>query len=633
MADQIPVRARFSGLDVVALQEFEPSDTIALSLISGFAAGVTTELGNNSISTLADVDVPAPANNEVLTFNTVSGNWEASISPGSSAAVWGNITGTLSAQTDLQLALNGKAALVHTHVEADITDLQSYLLNINSESINELSDVIITGASNTDVLQYNGSDWVNVSVGTVGITDHTLLTNIGTNTHAQIDTHIADSTVHFTEASISITESQISDLGNYEPANANIQSHIADSTVHFTEASIDHTSITNIGSNTHAQIDTHISDANIHYSDAPSDAQDYVRNNNTWVTATYATFGEYSGVFDASLGSFPSTTNQGDWFNVTVAGTVGGQAFAIGDILIATIDNPSTTTFAANWTLVPNVSVTDHTLLTNIGTNTHAQIDTHIADATIHFTQAAISITESQISDLQSYLLDITGESINDLSDVNVVGVTNGQTLTYNNGTGNWEAVTPTVSDEQVKVSANDTTAGYLDSKITAGNGIILTENNDGGNEDLAVAASVYIDTIGANPMPVYADTSRSNKVVSVETATYSWEENALGNLDWVRMGNASDAQSGYVVPFNGTIVSSAMQCENTNGNTKDIDLYINGTNIGSVGQFTGAGEQTDVTTTLNIDFTAGDKLRLRAGATGGQILDTNIQLRAKWRI
>lgn len=39
---------------------------------------------------------------------------------------WGEITGTLSAQTDLQSALDAKAASSHTHTEADITDLGDY---------------------------------------------------------------------------------------------------------------------------------------------------------------------------------------------------------------------------------------------------------------------------------------------------------------------------------------------------------------------------------------------------------------------------------------------------------------------------------------------------------------------------
>lgn len=45
--------------------------------------------------------------------------------PGGSA--WGSITGTLSAQTDLQTALNGKAAVAHTHAIADVTGLQAAL--------------------------------------------------------------------------------------------------------------------------------------------------------------------------------------------------------------------------------------------------------------------------------------------------------------------------------------------------------------------------------------------------------------------------------------------------------------------------------------------------------------------------
>lgn len=45
-------------------------------------------------------------------------------------------------------------------------------------------------------------------------------------------------------------------------------------------------------------------------------------------------------------------------------------------------------------------------------------------------------------------------------------------------------------TDETAKVSANDTTAGYLNGKLVAGSGISLTENNNGGNETLGIAVS-----------------------------------------------------------------------------------------------------------------------------------------------
>jgi hypothetical protein len=42
---------------------------------------------------------------------------------------------------------------------------------------------------------------------------------------------------------------------------------------------------------------------------------------------------------------------------------------------------------------------------------------------------------------------------------------------------------------EKAKVSSNDTTAGYLNGKLVAGDNITLTEVGDGGNETLSIAA------------------------------------------------------------------------------------------------------------------------------------------------
>ena len=50
---------------------------------------------------------------------------------------------------------------------------------------------------------------------------------------------------------------------------------------------------------------------------------------------------------------------------------------------------------------------------------------------------------------------------------------------------------TDTDTDELAAVSANDTTPGYLNGKLVAGANITLTENNDGGDETLTVAATV----------------------------------------------------------------------------------------------------------------------------------------------
>jgi len=84
------------------------------------------------------------------------------------------------------------------------------------------------------------------------------------------------------------------------------------------------------------------------------------------------------------------------------------------------------------------------------------------------------------------------GARIGDNSDVTITAPSNGEALQWNGSA--WVNVTPTDGDELSKVSANDTTAGYLNGKLVAGTGITLTEQTDGGNETLEIGGAATGD-------------------------------------------------------------------------------------------------------------------------------------------
>lgn len=89
-------------------------------------------------------------------------------------------------------------------------------------------------------------------------------------------------------------------------------------------------------------------------SDAKVPSQKAVKNRIDDILAIITGAQVFKGGWDASGGSFPGTTGRktGWYYVVTVAGTVDGVSFSVGDGLYARVDDASTTTYAANWVKV-----------------------------------------------------------------------------------------------------------------------------------------------------------------------------------------------------------------------------------------------------------------------------------------
>ena len=172
-----------------------PSGTFTLSADSGAddsfstgqvltfsgGTGIDTTVSNNEITVDIDSTVATLTGTQTLTNKTLTAPVISSISN----------TGTLTLPTT-----TGTVALT-SDIPTDNASLANgagYITDVTGESVGDLSDVTITAAASGEFLRYNGTAWVDSTI------------QNGDISAAMVTQH---------EASLTITESQISDLQSY----------------------------------------------------------------------------------------------------------------------------------------------------------------------------------------------------------------------------------------------------------------------------------------------------------------------------------------------------------------------------------------------------------------------------------
>lgn len=139
-----------------------------------------------------------------------------------------------------------------------------------------------------------------------------------------------------------------------------------------------------------------------------------------------------------------------------------------------------------------------------------------VLDPLDNVTQLTLSQSLEAIASHNDAHYRIRGGELTQLDDITLTTPTTGDVLYYN-GAG-WINQTLTTTDELVKVSANDTTAGYLNGKLVAGTGISLTENNNGGDETLTITNNA--PNVDQNVFTTFSVAGQNDVVADTTTDT-----------------------------------------------------------------------------------------------------------------
>ena len=125
-----------------------------------------------------------------LAYSELSGNLFIGTNGGNLEKIGGN--------TDV-LKLGG----IEAGAQVNTVDSVNGATGVVSLGLEDLDDISFAASPNLavdDLIVFDGVNWINVPKTDVGVTSHNDLTDIGSNSHIQIDNHIDDTSIHFTQS-------------------------------------------------------------------------------------------------------------------------------------------------------------------------------------------------------------------------------------------------------------------------------------------------------------------------------------------------------------------------------------------------------------------------------------------------
>jgi hypothetical protein len=375
----------------------------------------------------------------------------------------------------------------------DLTKNQ--LLNVALQNLATAPSSPVTGqiyynTTDSKVYLYNGSAWVDISGDITGITTATgsALTGGGTSGNLTLAVSVDNVTLEITGNSINVKDLGITTAKL--AAGAVTDAKITTNTIALNK-------ITQIGS---LKVLGNLSGATANVSEVSvitDTTLSTATNTNLptssavkgYVDAAIAGLGNLEGGWNASSGTFPVAaggTKKGDYWYVTTAGTTGGVTFSVGDVIIAKVDNASTT-LASDWIQLEtnqNLATTTTPGIIQLATDAEVQTGTDSQKAVVPSSLSARTATETRTGIAEIATQAETDAGTDDTRIVTPLKLTtfiNNRTGGYATNVGNAAAtsftVTHNLNTRDVTVAIYDNTTYdlvYADVAVTTVNTITV---------------------------------------------------------------------------------------------------------------------------------------------------------------